>query len=96
MSSAKRGTATLLLLHAWLYAQRARRAGLVAIAVTSSSRKLFASLGFSHFREAYWLPLHELSFERVHARLQHDDVLIPLCWRRGLTAGSAANVVGRC
>ena len=98
VSSSKKGTATILLLHAYLAAVRAKKQGLVAIAVTASGKKLFESLGFrNHRREVFWLGTEELTMERVHRRLKLDNALVTkVCWRHGLTSRTAANVLGRC
>jgi hypothetical protein len=98
VSSSKKGTGTLLLLHAYLAAVRTKKKGLVAIAVTDSGKKLFDNLGFkNHQREVFYMSLGELDLPRVHKRLQLDDNLVSkICWRRGLTSRTAASVIGRC
>ena len=98
VSSNKRGTGTILILHAYLAAVRAKKQGLVAIAVTASGKKLFDSLGFqNHRREVYYLDVDDLSLELVHRRLKLDNALVSkICTRHGLTERTAANVIGRC
>jgi hypothetical protein len=98
VSSSKRGTATILLLHVYLAAMRAKKEGLVAVAVTASGKRLFENLGFeSHKREIFYLHANSLSLARVHRRLQLDNAIVTqICWRKGLTEKTASSVISRC
>lgn len=97
VSSSKKGSATLLLLHAWLACIRLRRTGIVAIGASDAGKAFFAGLGFQHYREVYWMKLTDLNLVAIHKRLKVDKMLVSdACWRRGLTAKTAASVIARC
>lgn len=96
VSSSKKGTATLLLLHAYIAAARAKKHGLVAVAVTKLGKRFFASLNFKHHKKTiFYIKIGDLEFNRIHERLKIDSNLVnKICWPRGLRAPS--NVIGRC
>lgn len=97
ISSSRRGTGAALVLQAILVALRAKKKGVVAMAVTAGGKALFQSMGFSHHREVHYLKVSEVDFATIHAKLKLDRALVEsVCWRHGLTPQTAQNVVARC
>ena len=106
VTSNKAGTGALLLLSAVVHAARAKKAGVLSIAVTRGGLRLFESFGFdcSHaYREGgsqrhlCHARLSDLHLADAHKRLRvHPALLTDVCVRNGLTARTMHNVVGRC
>jgi hypothetical protein len=105
VASAKPGTGALLLLQCAVAGMRAKKRGIVAIAVTAGGRGLLRSFGFdtTHSyrsnggtRHVGHLHLSALRFADVHRRLRVHDALLATCVRSGLTARSAQSLVTRC
>ena len=106
VASSKQGTGALLLLTALIHAARARKTGILSIAVTRAGRRLFQSFGFQ--TEHGWRErgsqrylchcrLSDVHLVDLHSRLRvHDSLLTDVCFRNGLTARSVHNLVGRC
>ena len=105
VASAKQGSAGLLLLQTIVAAARAKRTGIVSIAVTNGGRNLFQTFGFQvhGFREKGSMRyvaharLSDITLADVHKRLRvHQSLLTDTCVRSGLTGRSARNLIGRC
>ena len=107
IASSQPGSASLLLLHAYLAAMRARMAGVVAVCVTPKGSDVFTKQGFSHHsyrqggapRTLVWIHTGELRFEDVAARLRYGGgrrTTEELCFRLGLSAASAHKLQSRC
>ena len=105
VASAKQGTGALLLLSAIVAAIRAKKTGMVSVAVTRGGRRLFQSFGFdaSHSwkerggqRYLCYVRLKDIHLADLHKRLRiHDALLTDVCFRNGLTSRSMNNLVGR-
>jgi hypothetical protein len=105
VASAKPGTGALLLLQCVVAALRARKRGVVAIAVTTGGRGLMRSFGFDTTRSfranggtrhVAHLHLSALRFADVHRRLRVHESLLATCVRGGYTARTAHTLVTRC
>lgn len=106
VASSKPGTGALLLLGAIVAAARAKKTGVCSIAVTRDGRRLFSAFGFSTDhgwregkaqRNLCHIRLKDVHLGELHARLRvHDALLADVCFRNGLTAQSAPNLIKRC
>ena len=100
----------LLVVTAMVTALRAKRSGVVSIAVSDAAKEMFQALGFRTHefqdRDAKGRPLgakRTLCYmtkplmNKVHAQLKATDSLIStICWRNGLTPRTASTLIGRC
>ena len=106
VASDKRGSAALMLLHCIIAATRAKKAGLVSIAVTAGGKNLYQSCGFnvSHSwkegggtRTLAFCKLSDIHLGALHTRLRlHNGLLDETCVRQGLTPRTSDRLVGRC
>ena len=106
VASSKQGTGALLLLAALIHAARAKKTGILSIAVTRAGRRLFQSFGFDtehgwrergSQRYLCYTRLADVQLADLHSRLRvHDSLLTDVCFRNGLTPRSVHNLVGRC
>ena len=108
VSSTTKPAGAMLLLQAYSYAARTRRAGICMIAVTNSGRTLATNLGMSthHFREDgatrwfCWAPIGSLRLRTITSKLNigssTNRVLTEICSRFGLSAATADRVMMRC
>lgn len=108
VASKKHGTGALLILQVYMLACRARdKAGVCAVAVTKSGKKLFADLGFESFsfrddglsKSFMYARANSLTLTKMIQRLSFpgDKVMLEdLCFRFGLTEKSSDRVMGRC
>ena len=106
VASDKRGSAALMLLHCIIAATRAKKAGLVSIAVTAGGKALYQSCGFDvstswkeggGVRTLAFCRLSDIHLGALHTRLRvHSKLLAETCVREGLTARTSDRLVGRC
>ena len=106
VASDKRGSAALMLLNCIIAATRAKKTGLVSIAVTAGGRNLFESCGFnvSHswkerggMRTLAHCKMNNIHLGVLHTRLRlHNRMLDETCVREGLTPRTSDRLIGRC
>ena len=108
IASKKRGSGALLILQAYMLACRARdKAGVCAVAVTRSGKKLFADLGFESFsfrddglsKSLMFARANGLALSKMIERLHFPGskvMLEDICFRFGLTDKTSDRVLGRC
>ena len=108
IASKKRGSGALLILQAYMLACRARdKAGVCAVAVTRSGKKLFADLGFESFsfrddglsKSLMFARANGLALSKMIERLHFPGskvMLEDMCFRFGLTDKTSDRVLGRC
>lgn len=106
VASSKHGTGALLLLNAVVGALRAKKAGILSIAVTKAGRRLFESFGFAtehSWRERggqrylCYARTADVKLTTLHSRLRvHNTLLSDVCFRNGLTNRTMHHLIGRC
>lgn len=97
VSSSKKGSASMMILSAWLSCMRLRRRGIVAIGGSTAGKRLFRTLGFKSYRDVFYMKVGDLDMSNLHKKLKVDDAIVSdLCWRHGLTTKTADKVVSRC
>lgn len=106
VAASKRGTGALLLLQCIVHAARAKKTGIVSVAVTKGGRRLFEACGFdtshtwrerSSARHLCYARITDIHLADLHARLRvHSSLLTDVCFRNGLTSRTMHNLVGRC
>ena len=101
------GAGTLILLHAYLTAMRARMRGVVAVCVTTQGRDVFVKQGYQSYayreggvpRTLVWIGAGDLRAEAVSAHLRVGggrNTLEQLCFRMGLTPRTSDRLQSRC
>lgn len=101
ISSEKKGSATILVLHVILACIRENKKGIIAYAMTKRGSSLFEKLGFSRGKNAgkqvYFVKTEDIDLTKFHDRLRLDKSFVTdTCWRRGLTEKTSHSVVSRC
>ena len=106
VASSKRGTGALLLLQCIIASARAKKTGILSIAVTAAGKGLFQACGFdtSHSfkdkggtRTLAFARMGDIHLGKLHTRLRvHTSLLEETCLREGLTPASADRLIPRC
>ena len=107
VASSQPGGGSLLLLHAYLVALKARAAGVIAVCVTPKGTDVFTKQGYQRHtythegarRTLVWIRVGDLRFEEVAQRLRYAGgrrTTEELCFRLGLSPATAHKLQSRC
>jgi hypothetical protein len=104
VASSKPKTGAQLVLAVYLMAMRSKTIRyLTAVAVSPEGKSLFAKMGFrTHsFREGTartlcWIKAGDMRAEDLHQRLDWDEAIESVCWRRALTPRAKHSLLSRC